>query len=199
MRDSADPLYRALVRAHALVAGTETTLALALATFDGDLYIDYRARRPTMELRDGVNERVVWPEIELKVGRTAAGSDVVVLSGPEPDAAWRRFADLASERLWRPLGAGQGEFRLDRASGMPVLHCCFRAAPRDWLRLGALLHRGRTAEAFPAIKLKAGEKSLKLTLPRSWLDQHPLTRADLEQERKGLAKLGIRLLLVAAD
>lgn len=67
------------------------------------------------------------------------------------------------------------------------------------LRLGALLHRGRTAEAFPAIKLKAGEKSLKLTLPRSWLDQHPLTRADLEQERKGLAKLGIRLLLVAAD
>ena len=31
------------------------------------------------------------------------------------------------------------------------------------------------------ISVAAGEKSLKLTLPRSWLDQHPLTRADLEQ------------------
>lgn len=68
-----------------------------VATFDGDAFIDYRARRPTMELREGVNERLVWPEIELKVGRTAEGSDVVVLSGPEPDAAWRRFADVATD------------------------------------------------------------------------------------------------------
>jgi len=67
------------------------------------------------------------------------------------------------------------------------------------LRLGALLHRGRTVEAFPDIRLKAGERTLKLTLSRSWLDGHPLTRADLEQERKHLTKVGIRLLLVAAD
>jgi hypothetical protein len=68
-----------------------------LATFDGDVFIDYRARRPTMELRDGVNVRLTWPEIELKVGRDAGGRDVLTLSGPEPDAAWRGFADVVTD------------------------------------------------------------------------------------------------------
>lgn len=68
-----------------------------LATFDGDVFIDYRARRPTMELRDGVNSRLVWSDIELHVGRDSAGHDVLTLSGPEPDAQWRRFADVSSD------------------------------------------------------------------------------------------------------
>jgi hypothetical protein len=63
-----------------------------LATFDPDVYIDYRARRPTMELRDGVNTKLVWSEIELRVGRDLDGRDVLTLSGPEPDSQWRRFA-----------------------------------------------------------------------------------------------------------
>lgn len=67
-----------------------------LATFDGDVFIDYRARRPTMELRDGVNTRLVWSDIELHVGRDAAGHDVLTLSGPEPDAQWRHFAAVSS-------------------------------------------------------------------------------------------------------
>jgi hypothetical protein len=72
-----------------------------LATFDGDQFIDYRARRPTMELREGVNTKLVWPEIELRVGHDPTGRDILVLSGPEPDAGWHRFAtavgDLAVE------------------------------------------------------------------------------------------------------
>lgn len=80
-----------------------------IATFDGDLFIDYRARRPTMELREGVNERLVWPEIELKLGRTPSGSDVLVLSGPEPDAAWRRFAAEVTD-LARQLGVRMAVF-----------------------------------------------------------------------------------------
>jgi PAC2 family len=67
-----------------------------LATFDGDTFIDYRARRPTMELREGVNVRLVWADIELHVGRDAQGHDVLTLSGPEPDSQWRRFADVVS-------------------------------------------------------------------------------------------------------
>ncbi|HSB86795.1 MAG TPA: PAC2 family protein [Ilumatobacteraceae bacterium] len=67
-----------------------------LATFDGDSFIDYRARRPTMELREGVNSRLVWSDIELHVGRDAGGHDVLTLSGPEPDAQWRRFAGVVS-------------------------------------------------------------------------------------------------------
>jgi hypothetical protein len=67
-----------------------------LATFDGDTFIDYRARRPTMELREGVNVRLVWSDIELHVGQDAEGHDVLTLSGPEPDSQWRKFADVAS-------------------------------------------------------------------------------------------------------
>jgi hypothetical protein len=67
-----------------------------LATFDGDTFIDYRARRPTMELREGVNVRLVWADIELHVGQDSDGHDVLTLSGPEPDSQWRRFADVVS-------------------------------------------------------------------------------------------------------
>ena len=72
------------------------TSARPLVTFDGDAFIDYRARRPTMELREGVNTRLDWPEIELKIGRDEAGADVLLLTGPEPDSAWRWFADVVS-------------------------------------------------------------------------------------------------------
>ncbi len=68
-----------------------------IAVFDGDMFIDYRARRPTMELRDGVNTRLVWPNIELKAGRDSAGHDVLMLTGPEPDMAWRRFGQEVTE------------------------------------------------------------------------------------------------------
>ena len=77
--------------AEALDALHEACAVEPLATFDGDTYLDYRARRPTMELRAGVNTRLVWPEIRLGVGRTGDGRDLVTLSGPEPDTQWRRF------------------------------------------------------------------------------------------------------------
>ena len=45
-----------------------------------------------LELRDGVNTRLVWAVPELKVGRDVNGRDVLLLTGPEPDMAWHRFA-----------------------------------------------------------------------------------------------------------
>jgi hypothetical protein len=83
--------------------------AQPLATFDSDTFIDYRARRPTMELREGVNVRLLWPDIELKVGRDRSGHDVLTLSGPEPDAAWRLFADVVTELATR-LGVRMAVF-----------------------------------------------------------------------------------------
>jgi hypothetical protein len=68
-----------------------------LATFDGDAFIDYRARRPTMELRDGVNTRLDWGDIQLKVGADHKGTAVLTLTGPEPDSQWRRFARAVTE------------------------------------------------------------------------------------------------------
>lgn len=61
------------------------------------------------------------------------------------------------------------------------------------LRLAALLHRSRSEDPLPEFDLEAGKKRLALRLPPGWLDEHPLTRADLERETRYLAQLGIVL------
>jgi hypothetical protein len=72
-----------------------------LATFDSDTFIDYRARRPVMELREGVNTRLVWSEIDLKLGADGGGRPVLTLTGPEPDTQWRAFAAAVAELALR--------------------------------------------------------------------------------------------------
>ena len=65
--------------------------ARPLVHFDDDIFIDYRARRPILEVRSGVSTRLVWSSPELLLGRDSKGGDVLLLSGPEPDMAWHRF------------------------------------------------------------------------------------------------------------
>ncbi|MBM3637989.1 MAG: PAC2 family protein [Actinobacteria bacterium] len=77
-----------------LVEATESEI---LITFDSDTFIDYRARRPVMELRAGVNTRINWVTPELRVGRDKEGTDVLLLVGPEPDANWKFFASTVAE------------------------------------------------------------------------------------------------------
>jgi predicted ATP-grasp superfamily ATP-dependent carboligase len=62
-----------------------------IGSFDADALIDYRARRPTMLLADGVIQSLRWPTIEVRYGVDRGGNDVVVIHGPEPDAAWQAF------------------------------------------------------------------------------------------------------------
>jgi len=64
------------------------------------------------------------------------------------------------------------------------------------LRLAVLFRRARRAEALPRIRVVATRQRLRLSLPADWLDQHPLTEADLEQEREPLAELGLELEIV---
>jgi len=61
------------------------------------------------------------------------------------------------------------------------------------LRLAVLLHRGRSAVALPHIELKAKARSLELRFPRNWIDEHPLTAADLELEVEHHKSSGFRL------
>ena len=90
----------------------DDTSASPIAELDDDVYVDYRARRPVMELREGLNSVLNWERITLTVGRDQTGRDVVLLTGPEPDMAWHRFtrtvADLAVSlgvRFFAHLGA----------------------------------------------------------------------------------------------
>ncbi|MEO7430664.1 MAG: Ppx/GppA phosphatase family protein [Dokdonella sp.] len=67
------------------------------------------------------------------------------------------------------------------------------------LRLAALLQRGRTTDPLPPLTLVADDRTLRLELPALWLDQHPLTRADLEQERNSFKNLDLKLQVRATE
>ncbi|MFL6207198.1 MAG: proteasome assembly chaperone family protein [Acidimicrobiales bacterium] len=83
-----------------------------VARFDADTLLDWRARRPTMRLVDGVNTQLTWEETELSWAKDGLGHDLLLLFGNEPDHAWLAFSeqvvDLAEElgaRLVLGLGA----------------------------------------------------------------------------------------------
>ncbi len=73
------------------------TGATSLITFDADEYLDFRARRPTMELREGINTRLDWPSTDLMLGRDINDKEVLLLTGHEPDSKWNQFAAAVGE------------------------------------------------------------------------------------------------------
>ena len=82
-----------------------------VATFDGDRLFDFRSRRPTLDVVDGKLVGLEWPRLQLTSTR-AGDRDLLVLTGAEPDYAWRELADAVrtlAQRLgvtsWVSLGA----------------------------------------------------------------------------------------------
>jgi exopolyphosphatase/guanosine-5'-triphosphate,3'-diphosphate pyrophosphatase len=61
------------------------------------------------------------------------------------------------------------------------------------LRLAVLFRRARRAESLPAMRLTATSQRLRLALPAAWLEQHPLSEADLQQEQSPITELGLAL------
>ena len=74
----------------ALRAGTTTEV---IGSFDSDALIDVRARRPVVQLTDGVHENISWPTIEVHAGTDQHGTGLLLLTGPEPDFRWQGFTD----------------------------------------------------------------------------------------------------------
>lgn len=59
------------------------------------------------------------------------------------------------------------------------------------LRLSAVLHRSRLRQPLPEIAARADGRSLALSFPSGWLEAHPLTEADLQQEAEYLKAMNI--------
>lgn len=79
------------------LAGTTAAGYLAkggevIVRFDADSLVDYRARRPTLEIRDGVLSSISWSELTIQRVRTER-RDLLVLTGPEPDYRWQAFRE----------------------------------------------------------------------------------------------------------
>ncbi len=58
------------------------------------------------------------------------------------------------------------------------------------LRLSVLLHRGRSPQRKPRLGIMAEKNNIILSFPDDWLDEHPLTTAELEREANYLDSAG---------
>jgi proteasome assembly chaperone (PAC2) family protein len=68
--------------------------AKPIASIDSDDYYDFQVNRPMVSLIDGVTRRVTWPTTRISWCRPpAAGFDVVLLRGIEPNMRWRAFCE----------------------------------------------------------------------------------------------------------
>jgi CubicO group peptidase (beta-lactamase class C family) len=88
-------------------------------------------------------------------------------------AVGQPYEAFLDARLWRPLAAGPAELQLDRRSGMPAAHCCWRATARDMLRVAALL-------------LDDGKLDGKAILPAGWV-------AEMSRPSRVNAETGLQL------
>lgn len=61
------------------------------------------------------------------------------------------------------------------------------------LRLAVLLHRSRSDRTLPNFNVEATEDDLMIHFPQGWLDKHPLSQADLEQEAAHIDKTKLQL------
>ncbi|MYD43851.1 MAG: Ppx/GppA family phosphatase [Gammaproteobacteria bacterium] len=61
------------------------------------------------------------------------------------------------------------------------------------LRLAVMFKRNRADDALPKLRLAVRDQACELSIDRDWLNGHPLTRMDLEQEAQYLAEVGLEL------
>jgi proteasome assembly chaperone (PAC2) family protein len=94
-----------------------------LVTFNGEHFLDQRARRPVARIVNGVMSDLTWPRTVVRQGTDADGRDMLFLVGPEPDFHWRSFIDavVGLARSWRVrLVVGLGAFPAPAPHTRPV-------------------------------------------------------------------------------
>ena len=114
-------------------AGLGSTTAIAsllgngqsepVVTFNGEHFLDQRARRPVARIVNGVTRELTWPRTVVRQGTDESGRDLLFLVGPEPDFHWRAFTDavVGLARSWRVrMVVGLGAFPAPAPHTRPV-------------------------------------------------------------------------------
>jgi predicted ATP-grasp superfamily ATP-dependent carboligase len=68
-----------------------------IVRFDVDRLIDYRGRRPPMIYAQDHWEHYESPELSMHLLKDTAGSQFLLLNGPEPDVEWERFTQAVRD------------------------------------------------------------------------------------------------------
>ena len=77
-----------------------------IGAFPSDALYDYRDRRPSLTISEGVLGDPEWPELTVELLVPASGPPLILVGGPEPDLSWRTVAaDLVE--LAAQVGAGR--------------------------------------------------------------------------------------------
>jgi hypothetical protein len=150
-----------------LLDGLDT---VTVARFDTDELLDYRARRPTVHMVDGVQRGLTWPSLELRAATDLEGKEMLLLVGSEPDRAWHHFVDdvvgLALDfdvRLCVGLGAYPAPAPHTRSTRMACSASTASLATPGYLRATldfpggaqAAVEQGCDARGIPAMGLWA--------------------------------------------
>jgi proteasome assembly chaperone (PAC2) family protein len=109
--------------ATAVASLLEETRSEGVVTFDGDHFLDQRARRPAARIVNGVTTDLTWPATEIRAGHDGTGADILFLVGPEPDFHWRQFVDavVGLAGAWKVrLVVGLGAFPAPAPHTRPV-------------------------------------------------------------------------------
>jgi proteasome assembly chaperone (PAC2) family protein len=94
-----------------------------VVTFNGEHFLDQRARRPVARIVNGVTTELTWPRTVVRQGTDESGRDLLFLVGPEPDFHWRAFTDavVGLARSWRVrMVVGLGAFPAPAPHTRPV-------------------------------------------------------------------------------
>jgi proteasome assembly chaperone (PAC2) family protein len=94
-----------------------------LVTFNGEHFLDQRARRPVARIVNGITTDLTWPSTFVRLGHDSAGTDILYLVGPEPDFHWRAFTDavVGLAKSWRVrMVVGLGAFPAPAPHTRPV-------------------------------------------------------------------------------
>ncbi|MEW6166167.1 MAG: exopolyphosphatase [Pseudomonadota bacterium] len=91
----------------------------------------------------------------------------------------------------------RGRFALETLDELPTVWVEPAKRMAMILRLAYLLHRSRAPDLKPPVRVVATRRGYELAFTQKrWLEQHPLTRAELEREQEYLASAQFRMKLV---
>jgi predicted ATP-grasp superfamily ATP-dependent carboligase len=95
-----------------------------IASIDPEEFVDFQATRPQITLTEGQTRHIEWPATTLFAARApAAGRDLVLLEGIEPNLRWRTFAEgivEVAERIGVELVITMGALIAEVAHSLPV-------------------------------------------------------------------------------
>ncbi|MEA3639986.1 MAG: exopolyphosphatase [Lamprobacter sp.] len=183
----------------------ERTVATLCRRFDTDQEHAGRVRGTALELYEQLRERwaldhdnypkmLGWAADLHEIGLAVSHSQY-----QKHGAYLLRNADLSGftrqeqDALAALVLGHRRKFPIDvfMALSRPARECARRLT--ILLRLAVLMHRGRSPSAEPNPQVEADDETLRLRFPPHWLDDHPLTRLEFEEEATRLAAAGITL------